>query len=203
MRRHDQVVILARGRSRRMGRAKGLLRCPRPSRTSFLAAVVAGYRSLGLCGLVVTTPALVEAYAAEIPAASGFRVVDGPAGGDTARTMWRSWSVGGRRATHLWAHPVDLPLVQPSTLFRLGRASRRFAGHVVRPTWRGQPGHPVIVPTTVLEAPLTAALWRRAPMREVLALAHKLGHIEAPRLVAVGDRGVVQDFDRPTDLDLA
>lgn len=199
--RTDLVVIMARGASRRMGQAKGLLSSPATAAVPFVTAIAARYAQLNLTGVVVTTPDLVAPYAQILPHKCGFSVLGAPAGGDTALTLGQAWEMTGRGATHLWAHPVDLPLVTEATLCQLRARTAEHPGHLVRPVWQQRPGHPVIVPALVLTTMQRREDWHTAPMREVIATACRLADIEEPVLLPVADPGVVTDFDRPADLD--
>jgi len=199
--RTDLVVIMARGASRRMGQAKGLLSNPATDEVPFVAAIAARYTRLGLTGVVITTPDLVESHAEALLNIPAFAVVGAPAGGDTALTLWQAWETTGRHATHLWAHPVDLPLVAETSLRQLLAHTSRHPARLVRPVWQQRPGHPVIMPASVLTAMQQREDWRTAPMREVIARACQLAHIDEPTLLPVTDPGVVTDFDHPADLD--
>jgi molybdenum cofactor cytidylyltransferase len=76
----------------------------------------------------------------------------------------------------------DMPWINPAAASRLVRAARS-GDAVVRPAWRGRPGHPVL-----LRGPAVAALARsrggRGPGRE------------AARLVP-GNASMIADVDRP------
>ncbi len=198
--RTDLVVIMARGASRRMGQAKGLLSDPATDDVPFVAAIAGRYAQLGLTGVVVTTPDLVASHAEALHNISAFAVVGAPGGGDTALTLWQAWESTGRRATHLWAHPVDLPLVTEMSLRRLLAHASQHPTRLVRPVWRQRPGHPVIMPASVLNAMQRRDDWRVAPMREVIAMLCQMAHIGEPVLMPVADPGVVTDFDCPADL---
>ena len=200
--RREAVVVLCRGQSRRLGRPKALA-CTATDPRPMLRRVVELYAGF-FAGpvLVVTTEALRQdctALVADLPAV---RVAGGPAGGDTARTLGLAWDDLRRLVppyTHIWVHPVDLPLVGPRTLAQLGAVSAAAPTRVVRPTWAGQPGHPVILPVSVLclfapEAHLSAGPWR-----DLMQAAVVEGRLAPPVTVAVADPGVILDHDGPGD----
>ncbi len=197
------VVILARGASSRMGRPKGLLSSAQTNGKTFLETIAGRYAELGLGGVVVTTPELVPSYTDALADLPQFRVVGCAPGGETGRTLWHGWQAAGAEITHLWAHPVDLPLVTLLILQQLQVLAAVYATRVVRPTCLGVPGHPVIIPVSLMTGLASPDIWQQAPMREVIAMARKMGHIEEPVLMLTEDSGVVTDFDRPADIDRA
>ncbi len=199
--RLDLVVILARGASVRMGRPKGLLPCPGLESQTFLQTIALKYADLELPMLVVTTPDLVAGYAAVVDAVPRCQVIGRPGGGDTAGTVELVLQEAEPDLTHLWAHPVDMPLVTPATLQDLWQQSRLNPTSCVRPTHLEVPGHPVVSPVAGLIPLRGHGIWRSAAMREVIAMSVQLGHIEKTVMVPVADVGVVKDFDTPADLD--
>jgi len=201
--RREAVVVLCRGESRRLGRPKALA-CtetdPRP-----LLRRVAELYACCLAGplLVVTNAGLRQDCADLLVDLPAVRVVAGPAGGDTARTLGLAWDELRRLdppCSHVWVHPVDLPLVSPRTIVQLGAVSAGAPTGVVRPTWAGQPGHPVIVPAAVLDLLAPEALGWPGPWRDLMQAAVADGRLEPPLTVAVADPGVVLDHDGPGDL---
>lgn len=198
--RHDVVVVLARGESRRFGAPKALARHGADSRP-LLRRVVDAYRAWNPAPiLVVTSEGLLERCTGCVEDLPGVRVISGPPGGDTARSLamaWRGLVAAGTPCTHVWAHPVDLPWLRPRTLAQLARVSCAAPLCTVRPTWSGHPGHPLIMPAELLarlvdEAAGFAGPWRRLLEREVTG-----GRIPAPVLVPVADPGTVLDLDVP------
>jgi molybdenum cofactor cytidylyltransferase len=199
--RVDCVVILARGASRRMGQPKGLLPCPGTDGRTFLATIAASYAELGLPIVVLTTPDLVEPYQEVVASVDGCRVVGHGPGGETARTVRQGAMAFEAQWTHLWTHPVDMPLIKTHTLRQLWHHSRQNPRASVRPSFAGRPGHPVICPASGLMPLWDDGIWQEAAMREVIALSRQLGHIEKSVLVPHEDPGVVTDFDSPADLE--
>lgn len=196
MTRHDVAVIMARGLSRRMGQDKGLVRLTRNG-PPLVRMIADTYRALGLPVLVVTLPDLAAAYRAAVGGDPRTVILTGETGGDTARTMVLARrALAGDSVTHLWAHPVDLPLVKGATLAGLRDVSRLRPAEAVRPVWEERPGHPVILPVDLVEDFEGLARWRDDPVRELLAEAGT----GSTFLVPVTDPGVSRDFDRPGDL---
>lgn len=200
--RQDRALILARGASRRMGRPKGLARLPGQG-ACFLEMILNAYSAYGIEVLVVAGSGGQEAYGEVIRSVgAGLLVADDA--GDTARTVALGRRAFGAQATHLWAHPVDVPEVDPATLVGLGESSRREPTRAVRPVCEGTPGHPVVLPCALLDRiderlggeGLLAA---DGPMGEAL---RRLEEWNLPPVlsVAVDDAGVARDYDAPEDL---
>ena len=196
MTRADVAVIMARGRSRRMGRAKGLVQWV-PDGPPLVRIIADTYRAAGIPFLVVTLPDLAAAYGAAVGEGGGGAILPAEPGGDTARTMVLARRfLAGEGVTHLWAHPVAMPLVQESTLVLLRKVSRLRPTEVVRPALNLQPGHPVILPETRVKGFEALDGWREGSVRDLLAG----DGFQKTRMVWVDDHGVVSDFDRPEDL---
>ncbi|MFH2053962.1 MAG: NTP transferase domain-containing protein [bacterium] len=191
MRRDDLAVIMARGRSLRMGRPKGLLRVPGTDE-SFVARIAdlyAGWADV----LVVALAGSAEDYRAALAGRSPVQVLGEAGGDDTARTLCLAWA--GRRGdpARVWAHPVDLPLVRPVTLERLSEAAAQAPDRAHRPVWNGVPGHPVVIPAALVATLAGEGDYHRGPAG--VFLGGRCG------LVEVDDPGVARDFDSPGDLD--
>lgn len=204
--RSDRLVVLARGRSARMGRSKGLVCLPDDARP-LLVRVLDLYRTFGMAGLVVALDAAAADYGNLVRRDRDVEIWPAAGGAGTARTVAIAWAAVGTSHSHLWAHPVDLPLVRPGTLELLRRSSAAQPARVVRPVYRGRPGHPVVLPCTVLAA-LDATLREAGGLFAVpgdmkdLLRAEPLTACGADlETVAVDDPGVVQDFDDPGTLE--
>lgn len=193
---------MARGGSRRMGMPKGLV-CLEPGGPSFVKIIDGLYRKLDFPTCVVVRTDQAVSYRNELQAVPGARVIEGEGGGETALTLalaWRELNRDGRSWTHLWAHPVDMPLVGPDTIKLLLEESGLHPTDPVRPFWKDMPGHPVVFPAAFLRELETLPGWRERPLRQLFfdSISHWGG--TAPRVVQVADRGVIQDFDCPEDL---
>ncbi len=199
--RCDYAIILARGASSRMGKPKGLLRCPGNSGQTFLQAIATIYNTLNIPVLVVTTAGLVKSYEEQLGLGFSGLVLGCADGGETGLTLKYGWEATGSRATHLWAHPVDLPLVKTATLVQIRSHSEACPDDLVRPQYAGDPGHPVVVPVAGLAGLAENEVWQQAPMRDVITLALRSGHIARSIDLPVKDPGVVTDFDSPADFE--
>lgn len=199
--RCDLAVVMARGQGRRMGAVKGLLR-PRGWDCSFAGRLVRTYAAAGLPALVMVAAGQQEAFAGDLQG-TGLDpgcVVAGPQGGDTALTLLAAWRLAGRRSTHVWAQPVDMPLVSVETLRGLLAASRAEPGRVVRPAVAGRPGHPVVLPAWVLRKLEAAPGHHDGPMQAFLAQLQTQDEAAGTGLLPCADDGAVRDFDEPADL---
>lgn len=200
--RRDRVVVMARGLSSRMGTPKGLLRLI-PTGPTFLRSIAALYGKMALPVDVVCTDDMAEIYQGEWADLEEVRSLPAESGGDTALTLlaaWRSWRAEGISCTHLWAHPVDLPLVAEKTVRLLRDISGRKPDRIIRPQFEGVPGHPVILPAKVLEVLEGRKEWQAGPLRDFLSWAVAAGRVSEAWAAEVPDRGIIQDFDRPADL---
>ena len=182
------LVVLAAGRSTRMGTPKPLVPLEgRPLLEHLLAApVVREFRAV----VVV----LGHDAAAVLPVADrcGCRHVVNP---DPDRGRTSSVQIGlealGAPVGAVFVQPVDCPLVLPETYLALAGAIG--PADVAVPQYRGHGGHPPLVSAALV--PRVRAAGPDEPLRKLL---------EAPdvrrELVDVDDPGVLVNVDRPEDL---
>jgi len=114
-------------------------------------------------------------------------------GGDTAASCLAAVAFLAERATHLWFHPVDLPLVMDETLSQLQAVSNEAPDAVLVP-WHGtHRGHPVVTPVSP---------WRglsptdHSGAMKTLIEDHDVNVLRVP----LQDPGTHKDFDQPEDL---
>jgi CTP:molybdopterin cytidylyltransferase MocA len=193
------AVILAAGAGRRLGGvAKALLpRGDGSSSSSYLAAIAATARAVGLVDAVVVVG---EPFGADVAAHArqlGLRVRVNPA---PDRGMASSVALGfaaiaGGPAAAAWLWPVDHPAVTAGTLRRLiealGPLGAPGGPEVARPCHRGRGGHPPLI---------SRALWPRLAACADQADGAR-GVVRAARGVAVevDDPAVIHDIDTPAD----
>jgi CTP:molybdopterin cytidylyltransferase MocA len=190
------AVVLAAGRSSRMGDLKPLLEVDgRP----LLAWAIGAFREAGVADVVVVAGHRRDEVAATAEAA-GARVLTNA---DYDAGMYSSLRVGvlglDDAAGRFFVLPADMPLVRSETIGRLvrqGRVARTAVGaraQVVIPEHGGIPGHPPL-----LESALRREIRATDPpggLRELLD-----AHAEVTVRVPVDDLGVLLDADTPDDI---
>ena len=185
-------LILAAGRSSRMGRDKALLEY---RRDTFLNRQI--YLMLPRVDeLVVVLGHHADEILPTIPDAAGLRT-----------TVNENYDVGmlsslqaglaaiGTDADWVLFALVDHPVVRGRTLDRLTQACRNSDATLVIPRFNGQRGHPVMLSRVVLEE--IRALDPAASPQDVIR-----SHYGEALFVDANDRGVVTDVDLPEDYDL-
>ena len=186
------AVILAGGRSQRMGRPKALLTLA--GRGTFLESVAAAYAEAGMEERLVVTFAALRDHT-NFPPLPGveIRVLDEPTASpldtlcaalDRVPAGWHAFFV----------HPVDHPFVSPATLSAMARAFRAHRPAVVQVRHRGRGGHPVLLRKDLV--PEIRAAPREAGLRAVV-------HADPDRVLRleVPDPGVLAGMNTPEDLE--
>lgn len=182
------AMLLAAGRSSRMGRCKQLLPLAgQPTIVRCIQTLVAA----GITDIVVVTGAnadQIEAAVQHLPV----RTVRNPdPDGDMASSV-----IAGLRAVHECCRGVmiclaDQPLVSTASCRRLLEQHANAPGLITIPLFEGKKGHPVILPLS-----LAAELETGGTLRDVISR-----HQDRVHLVEVSDRGVLLDMDTPEDYD--
>ncbi len=178
-------LVLAAGRSSRMGEPKALLELE--GRT-FLQACVETLAAGG-CGSVTAVVASPDAaFAAR---SAGAAIAQGRPDGEQIDSLRGGLEELDSQVAAALVLPVDHPRVRPATVAALLAAWDRDPGAIVRPVHDGRPGHPTLFPRTTWPALGDASLPDGA--RTV---------VESERVVdvAVDDPGVLIDIDTPDDL---
>ena len=189
------AIVLAAGKSARMGRAKASL--PLGSGETFLTRIVRTLLGAGIDDVVVVvgheTAAVVADFATSgLPARfvenrdyeagqlssllAGLRYVDRPGVVAALVTL------------------VDVPFVSPATVRAVVDAYRRTRAPIVRPTRGDEHGHPLLIDRALFEA-FTRADPAQGARPIVRAYATASGDIE------VDDDGAFADIDTPADYD--
>lgn len=190
------AVIMARGDSRRMGQPKGAVRFAGGG-PCFLERVESLYRELGWPRLLVVRRDLEVLYRSLVAPDARLSWLPGEGGLGTAHTLQLAYrALVGQidDRAWLWAHPVDVPLVKPSSLRELARAAEGHPGQVIRPLYRGRPGHPVAIPATLL------ARWFPPDAEPVAGPMRQLCQDAPVWSLDTHDASVVLDFDEPGSL---
>lgn len=184
------AVVLAAGRSSRMGREKALLPF---GRSTVLETILGALRAAGVMHVrVVLRPDLTEA--ARLAERRGATVVANP---DPDGEMLESIRLGAAALPEVAAFfvwPVDHPAVSFATVSRLAGEARRDGVWI--PTWRGRRGHPALVGSDFRDA--LARLPPGAGLRELWR-----ARSDAVFEVDVADPGVVANVNTPEAYDEA
>jgi molybdenum cofactor cytidylyltransferase len=190
------AVILAAGRSERMGRPKALLPCGSAGDT-FVSRIVTILRDGGADDVLVVGRSDDVLLSAEL-VRCGARLVENP---DADRGQLSSIVVGLNAAdragvTGIFVMPVDIPLVRVDTIARLKAAFLASAAPIARATHDGRHGHPVIFSRRVFDELRHAdpAIGAKAVIR---------AHANAILDVDVDDENVLRDVDTPDDYERA
>jgi molybdenum cofactor cytidylyltransferase len=186
-------MVLAAGRSSRMGRAKASL--PLDATDTFLTRIVRTFLEAGVDDVVVVVgheaDAIVSSFSASgLPA----RFV---VNHDYDRGQWSSLVAGlgvvdrpGVSATLMTL--VDVPLVTADTVRAVLACYRRTHAPVVRPTAGSRHGHPLLVDRSLF-AELRAADPAEGAKPVIRAHASAAGDI------AIADEGAFRDIDTEED----
>jgi molybdenum cofactor cytidylyltransferase len=183
------VIILAAGYSSRMQDFKPLLEI---GGLSLLERLVRNYSALGAEIYVVV--GWQKEKLEPLISRHNLKMVENQL---YANGMFSSIQAGvravlqGNYAT-IFVHPVDIPLVRPSTLGEMLEASRQQPEEIIYPVFNHKRGHPVLIPTVLLAG---MAEWQgEGGLKNYLARFSDKS-IEIP----VADRFINCDLDIPLD----
>lgn len=183
------AVVLAAGEAHRMGRPKALL--PLEGRT-FVEVLIGRFADAGVGPLALVLGSAADEIRGTVKLSLA-RVVQNP---DPARGQLSSIHCGldalaSDDLDGVFIAPVDTPRIRVETIRRMLDA---FPGRsLVVPTYQGRRGHPALFASSLFPA------LRQAPS-EVGARAVVRG--DPGRLeLELDDPAVLEDFDRPEDLD--
>ncbi len=180
------AILLAAGRSRRMGRSKPLLplgdqpairRCLEPLKAS------------GIEEIVVVLGHGAEAIANALHDQPVTRVHNPDADSDMAGSVRAGLQRVSKTASAVLVCLSDHPLVTAATIRALLDGHGREPGMIVIPSWNGKKGHPTLFPRPILEELFEAPTLRHLVRRDRQRI----------RLIEVPDPGVVLDMDTPED----
>ena len=186
-------IVLAGGKSSRMGRPKALLPIGSTGE-NFFDRVTRTLLEAGVTDIVVVVGADADAIRAGVRPGSSVRIV---ANHDHEQGQLTSLLAGLRAIDMAVASAalmtlIDVPLVTAETVRKLIAAQREGGAPIVRPVASGRHGHPVIFGSALFEE------FRRAdPARgaKQVVRAHASEIVEVP----VDDEGAFTDIDTPED----
>ena len=188
-------IVLAGGKSSRMGRPKALLPIGRGSDT-FFDRITRTLSDAGVDDIVVVVGADADAIRVAVRPLPGVRIIDNP---DYEHGQLTSLLAGLRslvleRATAALVTLIHVPLVTAATVRTLIAVQRERNAPLVRPVSGGRHGHPVIFGHA-----LFGELQRADPAQGAKAVvrAHAADMIEVP----IDDEGAFTDIDTREEYD--
>jgi CTP:molybdopterin cytidylyltransferase MocA len=187
------AIVLAAGRSSRMGRAKAML--PLEAGDSFLTRIVRTFLEAGVDDVIVVVGHDAEAIVSHF-AESGLpaRFVANPEydRGQLSSLVAGLGLVDRPGVTAVLVTLVDVPLVSAATVRGVIECYRRTHAPVVRPTSGTRHGHPLLIDRSLFDA-LRAADPTAGAKPLVRAHASPAGDLE------VVDEGAFTDIDTEAD----
>jgi molybdenum cofactor cytidylyltransferase len=180
------AVLLAAGRSRRMGAFKPLLPF---GGVSVAESCLTALRAGGAGEVVVVVGHRGEEVRAALAHLEGLSfAVNEVAGSEMGVSVARGVEAVSERAEAVLVALVDQPAVPPSEIAKLIEARRRTGARLVLPEWEGRGGHPLLV-----DLSLRGELLRLVPEKGLRALfdAHRAEVLRVP----AGSPYVARDMD--------
>lgn len=191
-RRDVAAVVLAAGRSSRMGQPKQLLRI---GRCTVLECVLEDVRRADIGEIVLVLGCEAARIQREIPtpAFGGVRIVLNP---EYEQGMASSLRVGIAAVSEAASAALivlgDQPFVRPETIRRIAEAGRGAESEIVVPVFHGKRGNPVRIGRVLFAE--VAALKGDTGCRALFAT-----HEDTMKQIAVKDEGILRDLDSPDD----
>ena len=176
-----------------MGRPKALLQCG-PAGERFVTRLIRVLYEGGIAGVVIVSRPNDTALAAVVAEAPRVRLIENP---DPDRGQLSSLLSGIVEAERLGADgvlvmPVDIPMVQSTTIARAIRVFIDSGVSIVRATHQGRHGHPVVFASRLFDE-------LRRTDAAVGAKAVLANHAADLVNLDVDDPGVLRDVDDPAD----
>lgn len=182
-------IVLAAGRSRRMGRPKALLPV---DDAVFLERTVEALRDGGCRGIIVVVGAGADEVVRQAEQLGAKVVVNPDPDSQQIASLRLGLDAIGDEAVAAVVLPVDHPLVSAGTVLRLIAAFRASGAAIVRPTYHGVPGHPGIFARRIFGELFREDLAHGA--HDVVE-AHAADRLDVP----VRDPGTTANVDTPDD----
>ena len=186
-------IVLAGGRSSRMGRPKALLPV-RPGGETFVEYVMNTFRTAGIEEIVVVVGADADEIRRQVQEQPGVRIVDNPDYdlGQLSSLLAGLRAIDRERAQGVLMTLVDVPFVRASTVRTLLHAYRRQRAPIVRPVSNGRHGHPVIFDRALFDE-----LERADPATGAKPVVR--AHAKEMLEVTIDDEGAFADIDTRED----
>ncbi len=184
-------IVLAAGRSRRMGRAKALLPIGTRGET-FVGRIIRTLREGGVDDVVVVVGEGSRAARALLREHQPHRVAinRSPEQGQLSSLKAGLQAIDRRGVGGMLVTLVDVPLVSADTVRALLAAHDATRAPVVRPVRGGRHGHPVVFDRSVFDE-----LRRATVSAKEIVTAHLRASIEIP----IAEDGPFRDIDTPAD----
>lgn len=182
-------IVLAGGRSERMGRPKALLEI---EGVTFLERVIRALKAGGCAEVIVVCPPGAGAIGEEAESVAARVAWTGGAEGEQIDSLRAGLRALGQGVEAAVVHPVDHPLVEAETVAALIAAFRARRAAIVVPVCEGEGGHPVLFASGLFPELLTS---RGPEGARSVVYAHE-GEVQK---VTVPDRGVLIDLDTPEE----
>ncbi len=185
------ALILAAGRSSRMGECKPLLKFQ--GRT-FLETLIGAYRSAGVWDILVVLGHRAVEVMPLLDACGVAWIVND----QYDRGMFSSIQTGVKSlradCAAFFLQPADMPLIRPETLSCLLTARRSDPACIFYPCRNGRRGHPPLIPVSLI--PAIETFDEPGGMRALLSRYGDLAqNVETP------DPGILTDIDTACDYD--
>ncbi len=184
------AVILAAGKSSRMGEPKQLLPL---GENTMLGQTIDNVRRSALREIILVLGGSAEAIRRHLMLGDGLKVVDNPSWQQgIASSLRAGLSAVGPETEAALIILADQPFVRPETFNRLARHYGQTRAHIVIPTRRGIRGNPILL--------------GRSVFAEVMALEGDVGcraifanHLQSIAKLEVEDEGILLDIDNQGD----
>jgi molybdenum cofactor cytidylyltransferase len=187
------AIVLAAGRSSRMGRAKATL--PAGDGHTFLTRIVQTFLDAGVDDVIVVVGHDADAIAASF-SESGLParfVVNGDYDRGQLSSLLAALDVIDRPGVAaVLVTLVDVPLVSPATVRAVVESYRRTHASIVRPTSGDRHGHPLLIDRSIFGA-------LRAADPSTGAKPIVRAHATAAGDIAIDDEGAFTDIDTEED----
>lgn len=188
------AIILAGGDSSRMGSPKALL--PDREGQPFVVRIAESMRAAGIADVIVVTGHHHDAIVGGLERSAAGRWVrvarnDAPSRGQLS-SLWTGLDACPDGTEAVAVTLVDVPFVSVATIAEVVRVWSRARAPIVRPSFDGRRGHPVIFDRVLFDE------IRRAPL-DVGARAVVSAHYGEIVNVPVNDPNCLVDVDTPED----
>jgi molybdenum cofactor cytidylyltransferase len=187
------AIVLAGGKSSRMGRPKALLPIGSTGIT-FFDRIIRTLLEAGLEDIVVVVGADAEAIRRGVRPVPRVRIVDNPdhEQGQLTSLVAGLRAIDAARATAALVTLIDVPLVSVATVRTLIAVQCERNAPIVRPVSKGRHGHPVIFGRALFDE-----LQRADPSHGAKPVVR--AHAEDMIEVAIDDEGAFTDIDTPEE----